>query len=181
METKKYIRLTYKERVIIETLLSEKKSRTFIAKQLNRSKSTITRELKKWIGKSSHKYSADLADWDAKDDYLNKRNLDKIATYKSLKIYVYRGLLMQWAPEQIAGKIKLEYPGNSIMSISHEAIYTHIYNHNQGKLKRKLIALLLYSKSKRRSRKGSKKRKMRIIDAVPNTQARPCRSFAVKN
>src|SRR3990172_3292971 len=170
METKKYIRLTYKERVIIETLLSEEKSRTFIAKQLNRSKSTITRELKKWIGKLSdknkYKYSADLADWDAKDDYLNKRNLDKIATYKSLKIYVYRGLLMQWAPEQIAGKIKLEYPGNSIMSISHEAIYTHIYNHNQGKLKRKLIALLLYSKSKRKSRKGSKKRKMRIIDAV---------------
>src|SRR3990172_879433 len=157
METKKYIRLTYKERVIIETLLSEEKSRTFIAKQLNRSKSTITRELKKWIGKLSDKN---------KYKYLNKRNLGKIATYKSLKIYVYRGLLMQWAPEQIAGKIKLEYPGNSIMSISHEAIYTHIYNHNQGKLKRKLIALLLYSKSKRKSRKGSKKRKMRIIDAV---------------
>jgi IS30 family transposase len=168
METKKYVRLTYKERVVIETLLSEKKSRTFIAKRLNRSKSTITRELKKWIGKPSdkYKYSADLADWNAKDDYLNKRNLDKISTYKSLKRYVYRGLLNEWSPEQIAGKIKLEYPGNSIMSISHEAIYTHIYNHNQGKFKRKLIALLLYSKTKRRSRKGSKKYRIKIKDQI---------------
>src|SRR3972149_577826 len=130
METKKYSRLTYKERVIIETLLSEEKSRTFIAKQLNRSKSTITRELKKWIGKLSdknkYKYSADLADWDAKDDYLNKRNLDKIATYKSLKIYVYRGLLKQPVNEQS----KLVYtwydPFDGYLRIAHEAIYTHI-------------------------------------------------------
>jgi len=37
------------------------------------------------------KYSADLAHWNAKDDYLNKRNLDKISTYKQLKFYVYKG------------------------------------------------------------------------------------------
>ncbi|MDA3952651.1 MAG: hypothetical protein PF485_03325, partial [Bacteroidales bacterium] len=48
----------------------------------------------------------------AKDDYLNKRNRDKIGTYKSLKFYVYKGLLKQWSPEQISGIIKLEYPNN---------------------------------------------------------------------
>jgi len=166
MEPKKYVRLTYSERIKIETLLASNKSRIFIAKELNRSRSTITRELKQWIKKPTDKYSADLANWGAQEEYLNKRNLDKISTYKSLKVYVYRGLLEKYSPEQIAGRIKLDHPNDSIMSISHEAIYTHIYNYNEGKLKRKLIALLHYSISKRRSRKGVKKIKQRIKEAV---------------
>jgi len=165
METKNYHRLTYKERVIIETLLSEKKSRSFISQQLKRSRSTITRELSKWIKKSSDEYKADLAHWCAEDDYLNKRNLDKISTHSSLRIYVYRGLLRGWSPEQIAGRIKEDYPGNSIMSISYEAIYMFIYRHRQASVNKKLIALLLYSKSTRRRYKGSKNR-IRIKDAV---------------
>ena len=135
METKKYVRLNYKERVIIERLLQEKKSRTFISKELNRCKSTITRELNKWIKNPKDTYSAEIAEWCAKDDYLNKRNLDKISTHKSLKHYVYRGLLEGWSPEQISGEIKLKHPNDAIMSISHEAIYTHIYNQNQGRRK----------------------------------------------
>ncbi len=166
MAQKKYGRLTFKERVIIETLLGEKQRKSFIAKQLNRSGSTITRELNKWIKKPSDVYSANIAHWTAHDDYLNKRNLDKISTHKALKIYVYKGLLNGYSPELIAGQIKLHYPNNSIMTISYEAIYTHIYNHNEGNLKRKLIALLIYSNSKRRSRKGSQKTRGRIKDAV---------------
>lgn len=165
METKHYHRLTYKERVIIETLLSEKRSRSFISQQLKRSRSTITRELKKWIVRPTDIYKADLAHWSAEDDYLNKRNLDKISTHSSLRIYVYRGLLRGWSPEQIAGRIKEEYPGNSIMTISYEAIYMYIYRHRQASLNKKLIALLHYSKLIRRKYKGSKNR-IRIKDAV---------------
>lgn len=165
MDTKNYHRLTYKERVIIETLLSEKRSRSFISQQLNRSRSTITRELKKWIIKPADIYKADLAHWCAEDDYLNKRNLDKISTYPSLRIYVYRGLLRGWSPEQIAGRIKEEYPLNPIMRISYEAIYMFIYKHRQASLNKKLIALLHYSKLIRRQYKGSKNR-IRIKDAV---------------
>jgi IS30 family transposase len=47
MEVKKHRRLTHKERVQIETLLNEEKSRAYIAKALQRSRSTITREVKK--------------------------------------------------------------------------------------------------------------------------------------
>jgi len=166
MPQKKYERLTLQERVKIETLLGEKRKKSFISDQLNRSPSTITRELKKWIKKPSDVYSADIAHWTAHDDYLNKRNLDKISTHNALKLYVYRGLLKNYSPEQIAGRIKIDYPNNSIMTISYEAIYIHIYKHNEGKLKRKLIKLLHYSKSKRRSRKGIKKGRNRIKDAL---------------
>ena len=166
MASQKYVRLTYSERVKIEAFLETKMSRIEIAKRLDRNRSTITRELSSWIKVSTDKYSAELADFWAKHDYSNKRNLDKIATHKPLKIFVYRGLLSKDSPELIAGRIKLLYPNDPIMSISHEAIYTHIYNQNKGKLKRKLISLLLYSNTKRRTRNGLKKNRTRIKDAI---------------
>lgn len=166
MEKKQYKRLTLQERIIIETLLGEKKSRSFISGKINRSRSTLSRELNKWIKKPSDKYKAELAHWCAQDDYLNKRNLDKISTHKKLKIYVYRGLLNNWSPEQISGEIKLKYPNDPVMRISYEAIYMHIYAHRQARLNRKLIALLPYHKSIRKSRKGTKRRKIRITDAI---------------
>ncbi len=172
METQNYHRLSYKERVVIETLLSENKTPSFIAKQLGRNRSTITREINKWMDDkpSSQKrplnvYKADLAHWCAQDDYLNKRNLDKISKHPALRVYVYRGLLRGWSPEQIAGRIKEDYPTDPIMSISYETIYMYIYRHRQAKLNKKLIALLRYSKLIRRKYKGSANRK-KIKDAL---------------
>lgn len=126
MNTKKHKRLSLKERVIIQALLEEKKSKSFIAEKLNRSRSTITREVNKWVTNPNEKYDASLADWLAKDDYLNKRNLDKIGTHSLLRFYVYKGLLKNWSPEQISGRIKIDYPNDSVMTISHEAIYMHL-------------------------------------------------------
>jgi IS30 family transposase len=166
MEEKKYNRLTFQERVVIQTLLEEKKSKSFIALRLNRSRSTITREINKWVQNPWESYKAELAHWDAEDNYLNKRNLDKIGTFKKLKFYVYKGLLNGWSPEQIAGRIQLKYPNDPIMSISHEAIYMHIYSHPQASLNRKLIALLPYQKTRRKRANAVSKRRVRIKDQV---------------
>lgn len=166
MKEKKHCRLNLQERVVIETLLEENKSKSFIAKKLKRSRSTITREINKWVGNPGERYKAELADWMAKDDYLNKRNLDKISTYKRLRIYVYRGLLDGWSPEQISGRIKKDYPNDPILTISHEAIYRYIYLHRQAKLNRKLIALLPYHKSQRRRANSYSKRKIKINDQI---------------
>jgi IS30 family transposase len=166
MEEKKYNRLTFQERVVIQTLLEEKKSKSCIALRLNRSRSTITREINKWVQEPWENYNAELAHWDAEDNYLNKRNLDKIGTFKKLKFYVYKGLLNGWSPEQIAGRIQLKYPNDPIMSISHEAIYMHIYSHPQASLNRKLIALLPYQKTRRKRANAVNKRRIRIKDQV---------------
>lgn len=166
METKKYVRLTLAERVRIQTYLEEGKSRSFIANKLERSRSTITREINKWIGPEGGEYDATLADWHARDDYLNKRNLDKISTYPRLKRYVYRGLLKGWSPEQISGRIKVEHPEGGEMAISYEAIYMHIYAHRQARLNKKLIKLLPYQKTQRRRPCARTKRGSRIKDAI---------------
>jgi len=150
----------------VETLLGEKRSKSFIASKLNRSRSTISREINKWVQRPGEEYNAELAHWSAQDDYLNKRNLDKIGTFKKLKFYVYKGLLNGWSPEQIAGRIKDDHPNDPIMSISHEAIYMHVYSHPQARVNRKLIALLPYQKSRRKRANALSKRRIRIKDQV---------------
>jgi IS30 family transposase len=167
MKPKKHKRLSYRERVIIQTLLEEKKSKSFISTKLKRSRSTIGREINKFVIDPKYdKYDAKLANWCAKEDYLNKRNLDKIETHKKLQIYVYKGLLKHWSPEQISGRIKLDYPNDLIMTISHEAIYQHIYAHRQASLNKKLIALLPYHKSSRKRANAYSKRKTRIKNQI---------------
>ena len=165
-------RLTLNERIVIETLLKENKSKSYIAKQLNRNRCTVTREINNWVINPTDKYSATIADFYAKDDYLNKRNKDKINTYKNLKYFVYKGLLSGFSPEQIAGRIKLLHPNDAIMSISYEAIYQHIYKHRQSYLGKKLIKLLPYHHHKRRQNRKFGIKKSRIKDQI-NISQRP--------
>lgn len=165
-------RLTLNERIVIETLLNENRSKSYIANQLKRNRSTITREVNNWVRKPSDKYDATIADFFAKEEYLNKRNKDKINTYKRLKAFVYRGLLSGFSPEQIAGRIKIVYPNDTTMSISHEAIYQHIYKHRQSYLGKKLIKLLPYHHHKRREKRKFGKNRVRIKDQV-NISQRP--------
>ena len=172
MELKKHRRLTLKERIIIETLLKENKSKSYISNRLNRARSTITREVNKWVTKPSETYDAYLSNWWAKEEYLGKRNFDKISKNSKLRYYVYKGLLSNWTPEQISGRIKKQYPNDSMMSISYEAIYRHIYTRPQASLNKKLIQLLTRKKSRRRTnikkhKKGSRIRNQVSIDSRP--------------
>lgn len=165
MEPKKYVRLTYSERVKIASYLKLNMSQIAIAKALQRNRSTISREISNWVRIPTDQYDADIADFGARYNYLNKRNLDKISSHNALKIYVYRGLLSKQSPEQIAGRIRIIYPNDPLMRISYEAIYIHIYGQDRVKLRRKLISLLLHSNLKRRSRKGIKINRTRIKEA----------------
>ena len=163
---KSHSKLSLNERIIIETLLKENKSKTYIAIQLKRSTSSVSREVNKWIIKPSDKYNAELAHWYAREVNKNKRNQDKINTYPRLKIFVYKALLSGTTPELIAGRIKLKYPNDPVMSISHEAIYQHIYRHRQSQLGKKLIKLLPYHHHKRRDKRKFCKNRIRIKDQI---------------
>jgi len=165
METKKYTRLTLSERVIIETLLKEKRSKSYIAKKLGRSRSTIGNEVNKWIG-SSFFYPAELANEYARHLNITKRNNDKITLNNALKIQVYRGLLNRLSPELISGRLKIVYPDDPDMHISYESIYRYIYAHPQGKVNKKLIKLLLRKKTRRRSNKKRAGPRGKIKDAI---------------
>lgn len=161
---RKYKRLQPEERIVIQTLLAEKRSITYIAERLGRNRSSIHNEVKKWVINPKDRYVARLAQFCAEDDYRNKRNLDKINSYPQLKEFVYARLEEHDSPEQIAGRLKELFPNDPIMSISHEAIYQHIYKKRQSKLGKYLISLLPYSHSRRRQNRKNGKKKNRIAD-----------------
>ena len=47
-----------------------------------------------------------------------------------------------WSPEQIAKRLKVDFPNDESMRISHEAIYQALYVQGRGALKRELVACL---------------------------------------
>lgn len=53
-----------------------------------------------------------------------------------------RGWANAWSPEQISNRLKIDFPDDPSMRISHEAIYQALYIKNRGALKRELVAHL---------------------------------------
>jgi IS30 family transposase len=163
---KKYKRLSLQERVKIETLLTEKKSKSYIAKALSRSRSTINNEIKKWVRIPSDVYNAELAHWESLVVNINKRPLDKIDLFPLLKTFVYKSLNLGTSPELLAGQLKVLYPNDPVMSISYESIYKHIYKHRQSCIGKTLIKLLPYHHHKRRNKRKFNKNKVRIKNPI---------------
>jgi len=47
-----------------------------------------------------------------------------------------------WSPEQISGRLRLDFPDDASMRVSHEAIYQSLYVQGRGALRRELTACL---------------------------------------
>ncbi len=57
-----------------------------------------------------------------------------------------------WSPEQISERLKLDFPDDSSMRISHEAIYQSLYIQGRGALTRELVAALRTGRALRKPR-----------------------------
>ena len=62
------------------------------------------------------------------------------------------------SPEQIAGWLRLAYPDNEAMRVSHETIYRALYVQARGELKRELTRHLRRGRQRRYARQQSSKR-----------------------
>lgn len=62
-----------------------------------------------------------------------------------------------WSPEQISQRLKVDFPDNGEMRISHEAIYQSLYVQSRGALKRELVACLRTGRALRLPRERSKR------------------------
>lgn len=120
-----YDQLSLRERMTIDLLLSEGLSQSQIAIRLGRSRSTITREVrrnarptKRWRGPYDGVRADGLAarrrQWDARF---------KLARQPDLAAEVKRRLAMGLSPEQVAGRLARE---NGRTIVSHESIYRFI-------------------------------------------------------
>lgn len=72
-----------------------------------------------------------------------------------------------WSPEQIAHRLKIDYPENEATRISHEAIYQSLYIQGRGALRRELTACLRTGRALHVPRERSRSRNKSFIgDAV---------------
>lgn len=84
--------------------------------------------------------------------------------YQPLFILVDRGLRSGWSPEQISGRLVVDYPEDRRMRISHEAVYQYIYAQPQAK--EQLWEYLPRKQKKRRKQHGRSVHRSRIPDRV---------------
>lgn len=157
--------LSLAEREHISRSLAAHSSIRTIASALQRSPSTISREVQR-NGGITH-YRAIQADQMA--DSRARRPKDCVLAQRPLlRQVVASKLAMNWSPEQIAGWLKQTYWGNADMQLSHEAIYQSLFIQARGVLKKELVAHLRSRRMMRRSKLSTTKGKPRgqIVDAV---------------
>lgn len=74
---------------------------------------------------------------------------------------------LAWSPEQIAQRLKVDFPEDPTMRISHEAIYQALYIQGRGALKRELSACLRSGRALRLPRERARNRgKSFLSDAL---------------
>lgn len=168
-----YKRLRADEREYISRSLIVGMTIRGIAKGLDRSPSTISREVSRgssnrWI------YRAMRAQRRAKRNASKRKHgKRKLFMDKSLRLYVHEKLRLHWSPEQIVESLSREYGDLRSMRVSHETIYSYLYVLARGELKKELLSCLRRRHKRRRKRRGDKPVSIRKIQDMISIEERP--------
>ncbi len=71
-----------------------------------------------------------------------------------------------WSPEQISGRLRLDFPDDESMRVSHEAIYQSLYVQGRGALRRELTACLRTGRALRVPRARARRGKSFVSDEI---------------
>jgi IS30 family transposase len=139
-------RLTLAEREEISLGLRRGDALSAIAAQLERSVSTVSREVAANGGRSGYRA------WRAHDRAHQRSRRPKATKLADpqLAAQVTRWLIKWWSPQEIARRLRLEYPGDPMMWVSHETIYKTLFVQGRGELRRELTRCLRSGRAKRR-------------------------------
>lgn len=154
-----YTRLSAQEREEISRGLSQRLSYGQIGLSIGRSTSTISREIARLRYQPST-YRATFAQEVAERKRKHPK-ARKLLTNERLRMYIEDKILQEhWSPQQIAARLKLEYPNDMTMRVSHETIYTYVFCLARGGLKKELKTALRqhkYARGRRPSRSANHK------------------------
>jgi IS30 family transposase len=122
-----YRHLTLNERYVIHHLVLYGLSCREIARRLGRHHGTIDREISRngprhdgwvYVHEVAQRRADERAHWPR-----CRRRRDDPRLYR----YVVTGLEADWSPEQIAGRLRRDYPANLRMRVCPETIYQWVY------------------------------------------------------
>ncbi len=198
--------LSFPEREEIALLRAQQHGVREIARQLGRSPSTISRELRRNAATRSGtlQYRATVAQWKA-ERAAERPKVAKLAQNKRLRAYVQErlsGIVLDvqgksirgpkvpwkgrrhgrradrrwgtsWSPEQISRRLRLDFPEDASMQVSHEAIYQALYVQGRGALRRELSACLRTGRALRVPRARTRQRGRQFITPELMISERP--------
>ncbi len=158
---------------------------TQIAVGLGRSTSTITREVKaqmrhrrsRRVGFAGRLVGIDwVTDWEYSPTRAQhaaevassraRAKISKLAANDRLRVEVQDRLRDDHSPEQIARRLRVDFPDDPEMWVSHETIYQALYVQGRGALKRELTAHLRTGRSLRKPQKRADERRGRLKGMV---------------
>jgi len=156
------VRLSLAEREEISRGLAEGRSLRQIAAGLGRSPSTISREVAANGGRQ--RYRAFAAERSA-CFRARRPKPAKLATNPRLRAAVAAKLRLCWSPQQIASWLRVTFPDDPDMQVSHETIYQSLFVQGRGALRKELAACLRTGRAQRRPR-SRLERRGRIRDMI---------------
>jgi transposase, IS30 family len=142
-----------------------------IARRLGRSPSTVSRELRRnacgvgcYRARMAHALAYERA---------SRPKPAKLATNRRLRRVVEDDLAKRYSPEQIAGRLRRQFPDEPEMWVSPETIYESLYVQSRGALKRELTRHLRTGRALRRPCRRADERKSRVLPDMINISQRP--------
>ena len=144
--------LALAEREEISRGIARGESARDIGRNLGRSHTTISREINRCGGR--RRYRAHAAEWAAWRRARRSRPT-KLELCPELRELVIERLRQDHSPQQISGWLRLSYPDNDEMQVSHETIYRALYVQARGSLRRELTRHLRTRRQKRFARAHS--------------------------
>jgi transposase, IS30 family len=160
-----YQQLQADDRITIATMRQQGCSVRAISRTLQRAPSTVSRELAR-NASQARAYGAHVAQLHCVARRRTARPSGKLAVQGVCWGVVRTMLGWKWSPQQIAATLKQVFPHQREFHVSHETIYTAIYAHAKGELRRELIACLRHGRSTRLPRSRGTDRRGQIPDMV---------------
>jgi IS30 family transposase len=141
-------RLSLREREEVRGGLERGESFTVIAGLIGRVVSTVSREVAANGGR------ADYQAWRAHRRAAAQARRPKRPKldHPQLAVQVTAWLQQWWSPEEIAQRLRIEFPYDPLMWVSHETIYQSLFVQGRGELRRELHRCLRTGRARRRPR-----------------------------
>jgi IS30 family transposase len=176
-----YRRLSIEEREKILAGMERNESIRAIARSISRAPSTVKREIdnnlyeQRYLGQRRSpvgakrrlpwRYSPHHAQLRA-ERKASRRTPTKLATNSELRVEVQNRLREEHSPEQIAWRLRDEFPDRPEMWVSHETIYQALYVQGRGELRRDLHKRLRTGRAVRKPHRQDAARRSRILNMV---------------
>ncbi|MFD4971283.1 IS30 family transposase [Streptomyces sp. NPDC058424] len=142
-----------------------------LARRLDRSPSTVSREIARDGGRDRYRAaSADAAAYERG----RRPKPAKLAQRPALRALVEAKLVLCWSPEQVAGWLRRRFPGDASRQVSHEAIYLSLYDPRRRQaIDRSLTQRLRTARPMRRPKVARKPTGRGVIRGMLSISARP--------